>query len=195
LPRYSRWVWVVGPLVSMAVIILNTIEPWSDRNGSIDAACNGLQGAAIGTMSLTAMLYAILRPHRAILASSVVAFGHGHSALVSLLGLLSRHEVVSHTSMVTVAVVGAYISMIGKVTVFVVAMWEAKFLAKHQRRGVLVSQVKVVATNSGRFEKDELLFRGRDRRFKTGAALRRLITLACLSKSSGDDASPDFIWW
>ncbi|CUG80916.1 Hypothetical protein, putative [Bodo saltans] len=36
--------------------------------------------------------------------------------------------------------------------------------------------------------------RGRERRIKTGAALRRLITLACLSKSSGDDAS-DFVWW
>ncbi|CUG93999.1 GP46-like surface antigen, putative [Bodo saltans] len=128
LPRYSRWVWVVGPLVSMAVIILNTVDP----DGIISAvvACDGLQGAAVALLLATALFYAVCMPDRSVLISLVFSLGNGHNAIVSLLGLLSRHEIISRDAVVTTAVVGAYVFMAGKLASFLIQFWESFHLAK-----------------------------------------------------------------
>jgi hypothetical protein len=88
-----------------------------------------------GTLPLHLVLFTNLtvlcQPGSGSPSATLPVFGNAHNAVVSLLGLLSRHEMIARDVVVTTAAIGAYVSMVGKLTTIPIELWESYQIAKY----------------------------------------------------------------
>ncbi|CUG88751.1 GP46-like surface antigen, putative [Bodo saltans] len=122
LPKNARWVWSIGPTVSLFVVALSATLATSST------ACNAMQLSTIAVLTLSALWFAVATPHRAIVVSMVMAVGLVHTALVHLLGMLCRYELVVRDTVLLVASIGSWVLTAMRICVMLVALWEQHHL-------------------------------------------------------------------
>ncbi|CUG86671.1 membrane-associated protein, putative, partial [Bodo saltans] len=122
-PGHVRW-WVVTPLLTVLTVLLSSV-PTTSTTG-----CDALQGMITVVTVAAAVVFGVVRPYRAVLASFVTSFSLLVVATTSALGLLCRHDAMSVVQALSVCSTLSYVSLVGKVYVAVLPFVEMRLLQR-----------------------------------------------------------------
>ncbi|CUG71897.1 membrane-associated protein, putative [Bodo saltans] len=164
--------WAVGPLVSLIAVSLNGAQPAEDQ---LVAVCDVMQPILVALFAVTAILFGWLHPHRSLLRSFLSSFSSAHNALVTLLGMLARQQRVEQDTVLVVAAIGSYTSMVLGVVVVCIGFLEQRLLQSKRatvrstpQRTTLLIDTTGARIHSGTIES-----------MRRAAALASLVACAC----------------
>ncbi|CUG71913.1 GP46-like surface antigen, putative [Bodo saltans] len=188
LPEHMWWIWAVSPLMSLVAVSLNTARP---SQAARTEACDAIQSILIVCFLAVALLFGSLRPHRSMLRSFLSCFSAAHNGLVAVLGMLARHQLAEQDTVLVVAAIGSYTSMVLGVVVVCIGFLEQRLLRRQVNDATeqlwIIPKVTMahegVEHNSKDAQKNNIVVEIARR----DAALARLIAFACQSHSGDAD--------
>lgn len=188
LPEHMRWMWTISPLMSLLAVSLNTARP---PRAARTQACDAIQSLLIVCFLAVALLFGSLRPHRSILRSFLSCFSAAHNALVVLLSMLARHQRLEQDTVLVVAAIGSYISMVLGIVVICIGFLEQRLLRQQVNDATKqLSNIPRAAIANEGVEHNSEAAQKNDNAVESArrdAALASLISFACQSYSGDSD--------